>query len=122
MKRRGRLDGWVCGRGHASLYAQEACPRCGDSLASRPLGTDARLETCTTVRVNPGGEPYRLGVAVTTEGASTLCVVEGAVRGNGRDRVRLVRRGEVYVALGKGWRITADSSARSATSEGSRKS
>jgi len=60
---------------------------------------DARLVLVTTVRINPTGAPFRLGVAVMRSGrARVLCVVEGAVRGLGYDRVVLEERGGVTVA------------------------
>ena len=59
----------------------------------------ARLVLVTTVRINPTGAPFRLGVAVERRGcARVLCVVEGAVRGLGYDRVVLEERGGVTVA------------------------
>lgn len=60
---------------------------------------EARLVLVTTVRVNPSGAPFRLGVAIEGCGrARVLCVVEGAVRGLGYDRVVLEERGGVTVA------------------------
>lgn len=59
----------------------------------------ARLVLVTTVRVNPSGAPFRLGVAVKRSGRErVLCVVEGAVRGLGYDRVVLEERNGVTVA------------------------
>ncbi len=59
----------------------------------------ARLVLVTTVRVNPSGAPFRLGVAVERCGrARVLCVVEGAVRGLGYDRVVLEDRDGATVA------------------------
>jgi len=63
----------------------------------------AVLELITTVRINPAGEAYRLGIAVTHAGrARTICRVEGHVRGLGHDRVLLERRGDVIIARGRG--------------------
>ena len=67
------------------------------------------------------GEPFRLGVAVTREGARTLCVVEGQVRGSGYDRVVLVREGVRYMALGAGVRVSGNWAGR-ASGGGSKKS
>jgi hypothetical protein len=59
----------------------------------------ARLVLVTTVRVNPSGAPFRLGVAIEGCGrARVLCVVEGAVRGLGYDRVLLEECRGVTVA------------------------
>ena len=59
----------------------------------------ARLVLVTTVRVNPSGTPFRLGMAIERRGrARVLCVVEGAVRGLGYDRVLLEECDGVTVA------------------------
>jgi hypothetical protein len=53
----------------------------------------------TTVRVNPSGVPFRLGVAVARSGrARVLCRVADAVRGSGYDRVVLEERDGVVTA------------------------
>jgi hypothetical protein len=63
------------------------------------LSSHAVLTLVTTVRVNPSGAPFRLGVAVTRSGrARVLCRVAGDVRGNGRDRVVLEERDGIVVA------------------------
>ena len=116
------LDGWRCPNGHLFLYPHEKCPRCSLALTPTRLGAKARLRSATTVRVNPSGAPFQLGIAVTDEGASTLCIVEGTVRGNGRDRVVLVKTDERFVARGRGWRTTGNNRAQDATPEDSRKS
>ncbi len=116
------LDGWRCGKGHVYLYPHDECPRCALALVPTRLGSMARLRSCTTVRVNPSGAPFRLGIAVTDEGASTLCIVEGPVRGSGRDRVVLVKTDERFVARGRGWRTTENNRAQVASGEDSHKS
>jgi uncharacterized OB-fold protein len=119
---RGRsLDGWRCGRGHAFVHEHKRCPACGASLRSTRIGARAKLVACTTVRVTPSGEPFRLGVAVTREGARTLCRVEGGVRGNGYDRVLLVEQDGRYLALGAGSRVSG-SRVRRASDEDWRRS
>ena len=115
------LAGWRCTRGHVFLHVHAECPECTATLAPTRVGAAAKLVACTTVRVTPSGEPFRLGVAVTREGARTLCVVEGRVRGGGYDRIVLVRAGERYLALGAGFRLSGNWAAR-ASGEGSRKS
>jgi len=93
------LQGFVCARGHASLVSADGCEQCGSTLRATRLAADATLLLVTTVRVNPTGAPFRLGVAVTRAGrARTLCVVEGPVRGNGNDAVRLEWRDGVWIA------------------------
>lgn len=63
------------------------------------IAGEATLVLVTTVRINPSGAPFQLGVAVTRSGrARVLCRVEGAVRGLGHDRVRLEERDGVVVA------------------------
>jgi hypothetical protein len=60
---------------------------------------EARLVLVTTVRINPSGTPFRLGVAVARRGRErVLCLVEGAVRGLGYDRVVLEEGSGVTVA------------------------
>lgn len=123
MTARGRsIPAWRCARGHLSLYHNESCASCGQPARALRIPAFARLVTCTTVRVNPGGEPFRLGVARTRNGAATLCIVEGAVRNNGMELVRLEKRGDHFVALGAGSRVTGRSRHRSATRGGSQKS
>jgi hypothetical protein len=69
------------------------------------MRSDARIISHTVVRVNPTGSPVHLGVARTHAGATTLCIIHGEMRGNGRDRVRLVLRGGRYHALATGARV-----------------
>jgi hypothetical protein len=97
--RRRRLDAWRCRLGHVSLHDDGRCATCGAPLSALHIQPDAFLELVTTVRVNPTGRPYRLGIAVTRCGrARTLCRVEGAVRGLGNDPVMLEPQGEMIVA------------------------
>jgi uncharacterized OB-fold protein len=99
MSRRPRLDARRCARGHVSLHADDACAICGEPTQRSRVRGDAVLELVTTVRVNPSGQPFQLGVAVLRAGRSrTLCRIEGAVRGLGNDAVMLERRGDVIVA------------------------
>lgn len=94
-----RLPGFACARGHAYLHAQDACPACGASLSALFISPHATLVLATIVRVNPAGEPFALGIAVTLSGrARTLCRIEGGIRGHGHDRVVLEKRGDVFVA------------------------
>lgn len=59
----------------------------------------ATLVLVTTVRVNPSGVPFQLGVAILQSGRSrVLCRVEGAVRGSGYDRVMIEEKNGVLVA------------------------
>ena len=99
MIRLPRLDARRCARGHLSLEADPSCTQCGERVYAVQVRPEATLELVTTVRVNPTGQPYQLGVAVTRAGrARTLCRVEGAVRGLGNDAVILERRGDVLIA------------------------
>jgi hypothetical protein len=103
MSRAGRLRAWRCGLGHVQLNEDTSCGACGRPLRPARIGAAARLIAATTVRVNPAGRPFVLGVAVTRCGrARTLCVVETPIRGNGRDAVRLAERDGVIVARGCG--------------------
>jgi uncharacterized OB-fold protein len=93
------ITGWRCRDGHLWLYDHDECPECGGRLAEVSTRSEATIVTHTVVRVNPTGVPIRLGVAVTTTGASTLCIIRGRLRGNGRDRARLMVRGGRFHAL-----------------------
>lgn len=60
---------------------------------------EATLVLVTTVRVNPTGAPFRLGIAILRSGRSrVLCRVEGSVRGSGYDRVMIEEKNGVTVA------------------------
>lgn len=99
MTRRAKLLAWRCSHGHISLQHDRVCATCGASLEELAIAPDAVLELVTTVRVNPSGEPFQLGIAVTRAGrARTICRVEGAVRALGHDPVVLERRGDMIIA------------------------
>ncbi|MDH4035879.1 MAG: hypothetical protein OEX18_01745 [Candidatus Krumholzibacteria bacterium] len=115
-----RLVAWRCPRGHVQLHGAPACPACGERLRPARLSPDARLIATTTVRVNPQGRPFVLGIAVTRCGrARTLCVVRTRIRGNGRDAVRLCNEDGVVVA--RAARVKARSPGQSARRGGSRR-
>lgn len=102
MTRRRKLVAWRCSHGHISLQHDRACATCGASLEELAIAPEAVLELVTTVRVNPSGEPFQLGIAVTRSGrARTICRVEGAVRAVGHDAVTLERRGNLIIARGR---------------------
>jgi hypothetical protein len=103
-----------CERGH--VHAQQldsVCGVCGARTQATRLCADATLVLVTTVRVNPFGAPFRLGLAVTRYGrARVLCRVDGAVRGSGHDRVVLeAREGVFYAVSERARRLTARSRA-----------
>jgi hypothetical protein len=99
---RARLDAWCCTRGHVTLQHDPRCTTCSAPLHELRIVPEAVLELVTTVHVNPSGEPFRLGIAVTRSGrARTICRVEGAVRALGHDRVILERRGDMIIARGR---------------------
>ncbi len=97
--RRRHIDAFRCPRGPLYLHPHERCPHCDGALTPVRVSAGAILVSHTTVRVNPTDKPFRLGVAVAECGAATLCVVEGRVRGNGRERVRLELRAGRYYAV-----------------------
>lgn len=109
--RTGRIVAGRCPEGSLYLHEHGACPVCGGPLTPVRIRSRAILVSHTTVRVSPTGEPYRLGVAVAVGGAATLCVVEGRIRGNGRDRVTLELRNGRYHAVGSCARVTRRSRA-----------
>jgi len=99
---RRRLQAWTCTRGHTTLQHDNVCTSCGAPLRDFLMSADAILELVTTVRVNPSGEPFQLGIAVTRAGHTrTICRVEGNVRALGHDRVVLERRGDMIIARGR---------------------
>jgi uncharacterized OB-fold protein len=99
MRRRARLQAWRCHAGHVTLQADNTCATCGSTLRALWIRPEATLELVTTVRINPSGQPFRIGIAVTRAGhARTLCLVEGDVRGLGHDAVLLEHRGDTIVA------------------------
>jgi len=100
-----QIIAWFCRNGHLWLYGHQNCPDCGAPLTETSIASDARLVSHTVVRVNPTGRPIHLGVAQTAPGAKTLCIIAGRIRGNGRDRVRLVKRHGRYHALAPGSRL-----------------
>jgi uncharacterized OB-fold protein len=88
-----------CTQGCLWLYEHDDCQRCGGRLTPVRIPSEATIVSHTVVRVNPSGAPIHLGVARTPTGAATLCVIRGDIRGNGRDRVRLVVRDGRYHAI-----------------------
>ncbi|MGD8415263.1 MAG: hypothetical protein PVF33_13570 [Candidatus Latescibacterota bacterium] len=103
------LTAFRCGNGCIWLYPHDDCPDCGVRLVPTRIPNEAQVIAHTVVRVNPSGKPVHLGVAKTTSGASTLCVLRGRIRGNGRDRVRLITVDGRIHALARGHRLTGES-------------
>ena len=99
MNRNRKIAAWRCPGGHLWLYEHETCPDCGEPMTRTRTVAAARLVTSTVVRVNPTGKPIHLGVARSAAGATTLCIINGRFRGNGRDRVHLELRGDRYHAV-----------------------
>lgn len=90
-----------CGRGHVYAHPREGglCTACGARTHETRVRGHATLILVTTVRVNPFGAPFRLGLAVTRSGrVRVLCRVVGPVRGSGNDRVVLEEEDGVFVA------------------------
>jgi uncharacterized OB-fold protein len=91
-----------CPKGCLWLHEHEDCPDCGGRLKPVRINNEANVVSDTVVRVNPSGSPIHLGVARTTTGATTLCIIQGQIRGNGRDKVRLVvRDGRFHAITGR---------------------
>lgn len=121
MKHPRFIEARRCRSGHVSLQADPACALCGERMQPVRIRADAVLELVTVVRVNPSGQPYQLGVAVTHAGrARTLCRVEGMVRGAGNDAVVLEQRGDMIVARPRR-RLRERSRAGVATRRGARR-
>ncbi|UCG52264.1 MAG: hypothetical protein JSW58_01535 [Candidatus Latescibacterota bacterium] len=70
------LTVFQCPTGHAFFYPHDVCPLCGTSLRETKSSPDAWLVSSTTVRVNPTGAPYLLGLAQVENGAKTLCIID----------------------------------------------
>lgn len=104
---RRRIEAFHCRAGHLFLYRHGTCPTCGLPLSGMAISASAVLAAHTTVRVGPSGAPIRLGIARTRCGAATLCIIEGSIRGNGRERVMLVKVDNLFYALGTGNRLSA---------------
>lgn len=92
-----RLTIHVCRDGHAFLHACSECPVCGRVASKTEICPRARLVALTTVRVTPSGGPFRLGLAETSGGAKTLCIVDNDVGGDDGD-VTLYVEGGLYHA------------------------
>ena len=98
-RRRSSIAGVRCTRGHVHAQAANRCPECDAPTRPARLAGAATLVLVTTVRINPTGAPFRLGVAVTRSGrARVLCRVEGRLREQGHDRVQLEERDGAVVA------------------------
>ena len=76
VRRSNQLHVFACPNGHAFFIERPECPTCGGPLAGTREPANARLLTHTTVRVNPTGRPFILGLAETRSGARTLCVLD----------------------------------------------
>jgi uncharacterized OB-fold protein len=93
------ITAYRCPTGCLWLHEHEDCPDCGGRLEPVRINNEANVVSDTVVRVNPSGSPIHLGVARTTTGATTLCIIQGQIRGNGHDKVRLVVRDGRFHAL-----------------------
>lgn len=99
------ITAYRCVLGCLWLHEHEDCPNCGGRLVPVRTPSEAVVISHTVVRVNPTGSPIHLGVARTASGTTTLCIIHGRIRGNGRDRVQLVMRSGRYHALARGARV-----------------
>ena len=92
------LQLYRCGSKHAFFRRYSECPLCGASTSGVREHPRATLISQTTVRMNPGGDPFRLGLAQTDYGARTLCIIETGVSHDENETVMLRRKGELYYA------------------------
>jgi uncharacterized OB-fold protein len=88
-----------CHSGHVYFVRHALCPKCQLELVENHQPAAAVIVSQTTVRVNPTGTPFRLGVAEVGSGAKTLCVIEESVPHGDGVPVTLARRGDLYHAL-----------------------
>jgi uncharacterized OB-fold protein len=88
-----------CSNGHEFFYQYERCPLCDETLQATEVDGTAELVGNTTVRVNPSGEPFRLGIGRLPSGARTLCIVTDgpSVKAGSQVTLRLVEG--VYHAI-----------------------
>jgi uncharacterized OB-fold protein len=88
-----------CSSGHEFFHEYACCPQCHASLRPTEVDGTAELIGDTTVRVNPSGNPFRLGLARLPSGAATLCIVadERALRSG--VEVTLNFDGDIYHAV-----------------------
>ena len=107
-RRRRRLRAYRCRGGHCYFTRYDRCPACGGTLTGTSLPPEALLLAHTVVRVNPSGQPFKLGIVRTRSGATTLCIVHGTVRGNGRDRVLLYEQDGRFHADGRNARLSGE--------------
>jgi len=87
-----------CSEGHSAVIEHKACPRCGRSLTETSDSSRAVLLSHTHVHVSPTGEPFILGIALTSSGAKTLCHVDGVPAGEGETEVTLSFREGLFRA------------------------
>ncbi|MFQ5512170.1 MAG: hypothetical protein ACE5EO_10005 [Candidatus Krumholzibacteriia bacterium] len=92
------LDLYRCGAGHAFFSRHATCPVCTRAVAPFTDSARATLVGQTTVRVNPGGEPFRLGLAAVACGAQTLCIIDAAVGDGDGQHVMLREENGLYHA------------------------
>lgn len=64
-----------CASGHEYFYRHARCPACDTPLEETWVDASATLVGSTTVRVNPSGAPFHLGLARLVTGATTLCIL-----------------------------------------------
>ena len=68
-----------CGEGHAFFHPHDQCPVCGGATHTEQVDAAATIISHTTVRVTPGGQQFRLGLAENDSGAKTLCIIDDGV-------------------------------------------
>jgi len=98
-----------CACGARFAHRDDACPQCGRQLCPARVRSVGRLLCETTVRVNPTGHPFRLGLVRLAKGVTALCIVSGLTRGSGYDRVRIVTKDGVFHAIGAAARVNGGS-------------
>jgi uncharacterized OB-fold protein len=88
-----------CAGGHVCFYPHERCPECDLDLAELRQPAAAWIVSQTTVRVNPTGLAFRLGIARVACGAKTLCLIEDGVPPQDNVPVTLENRDGLYHAV-----------------------
>jgi uncharacterized OB-fold protein len=87
-----------CENSHAFFYSHPTCPYCGGAVRPADVPPLARLVSRTTVRVNPNGTPFGLGLARLPCGAQTLCILAESSDMAVGSEVIVSRRGDLYFA------------------------
>jgi uncharacterized OB-fold protein len=86
----------TCKNGHAFVEPHARCPECDGETSGDTTPPHAVIVAETTVRVTPDGEAFRLGMALLSAGAATLCILDDDVTTGVREVVLYRRDGAFH--------------------------